>query len=335
MNWTTAKHYTVKPTDPEELQGMARLKENEILLTQIAPINQTDWMFFSPWVSLGKLGKPKLAVAIGNFKQNYKNNLYSDAPELLAEAWQSVEKYHQDFIDFFGGDEITLPGYQLNKKFAEFQEVTTQKRLEASGIDPSKSLEELTEEAGLSKEEIEEAAENLGADAKTVAQFFDNKGKTKMVAPQVDLPPHLKKAEHVTVLTHPRWGQSFLLNHHQFKAMLEAEDWKSLPNSEALVRKYLEDADINASIWYRLAQQYPVQIEAILQEVLQRPNFKLETDLDTLMQEFDKPLETELPEIASVPIHLHNLFQDAVMEVSKDKSKSKVKNKKAGAGFQR
>jgi len=38
---------------------------------------------------MGKLGS-KLAVAIGNFKENYKTALYSDAPELLEQAWQSA-----------------------------------------------------------------------------------------------------------------------------------------------------------------------------------------------------------------------------------------------------
>lgn len=333
-NWTTDKQYLVKPNDLQEWGKMARLKVGEVILVQIAPINDTVWMFSSPWTSLGKLGKPKLAVAIGNFKENYKKHLYSDAPDLLSEAWRSVEKYHQEFIDFFGGDEVTLSGYQLGKKLAEFQELTTQKRLEESGIDSSKSLEELVEEAGISEEEMTNTAEALGADAKAVAQILSSKGKTKMVAPQIELPAHLKKAEQVTVLTHPRWGQMFLTTYSQFKVMLETEDWKSISNAESLVRRYLEDPEINAFIWHRLAQQYPIQLEAILREIIQRPEFDLKRDLDALLLDYNKPLETELPEIASVPIHLHNLFQEAVTEISKDKSKNKTK-KKTAVGFQR
>ena len=135
MNWLTEKHYIVKPTDAQTLEEMSRLKEGEILLTRIAPVTDTYWMFFGPYTLMGRLGKPKLAVAIGNFKDNYKNNLYGDAPELLEEAWQSVEQYNQQFVDFFGNDEITLPGYQLNKKIVEFQELMTEKRLAEAGID--------------------------------------------------------------------------------------------------------------------------------------------------------------------------------------------------------
>lgn len=332
MNWTTAKHYLVQFTSPTEAEKLKRLKQGEIILAQISPVAGKIWMFSSPVTQLGKLGKPKLAVAIGNFKENYKNHLYSDAPELLAEAWKSVEQYHQDFVDFFGSNEITLPGYQLNKKIHEFQELMTKKRLEAAGIDESKSLEELAAEAGVSQDEIEEAAESMGADPREVSQFFDSKGKAKMVTPKVDLPDSLKKAEQVTVLTHPRWGQAFLPTYHQFKALVEAEDWTTVPNGEALVRRYLEDPEIAAFVWHRLAEQHPDRLETILRSVLNRTDFDLKQDLDSVLLEFNKSLDTELPEIASVPIHLHNLFQEAIQEISKDKSKSKVK-RKAAAGF--
>ena len=334
MNWLTAKHYVVKPSNAQTIEQMTRFKEGEILLTRIAPVTDTYWMNSCPCTPMGKLGKPKLAVAIGNFKENYKTALYSDAPELLEQAWQSVEQYHQQFLDFFGSDEVTLPGHQLNKKIAEFQEVMMQRRLATAGIDESKTLAEVALEAGIGEEEIRAAAESAGADSKQVSQLFDSKSTTKMVMPKVDLPAELRKAERVTALSHPRWGQMFLPTYSQFKTLLEAEDWQSIEGSEKLIRYYLENPTINAFVWQRLAQQYPTQLEKVLQTVLKRPNFQLDRDLDALLQEFNKPIEPELPEIASVPLHLDNLFQAAVGEVDKTKSKSTSK-KKTVVGFQK
>ncbi|MBN4002324.1 hypothetical protein [Nostoc sp. LPT] len=334
-NWLTDKHYIVKPNNTQTLQAISRLKVGEILLTRISPVTDSYWMFSGPYTIMGKLGKPKLAVAIGNFKENYKSNLYSDAPDLLEEAWQSVEKYHQQFVDFFGTDEITLPGYQLNKKIAEFQEVITEKTFAAAGIDTSKSLAEVAEAAGIGDEEIKAAAQEFGADSNVVSEMFNSKSsKSKMVMPKVDLPAELKKAEQVTALSHPRWGQMFLPTYSKVQAILSAEDWQSVQGGEKLIRYYLEDKSINAFIWHRLAQQYPTQLENLLQTFLQRPEFRLENDLDTLLQEFHKPIEPELPDIASVPIHLHNLFQEALGEVNKSKPKGKGQQKPA-KGFQR
>jgi hypothetical protein len=96
----------------------------------------------------------------------------------------------------------------------------------------------------------------------------------------------------------------------------------------------LEDKNINAYIWHRLAQKYPTQLEKVLQDFLQCPEFSLSNDLDTLLQEYGKPIEPELPEIASVPLHLHNLFQEALAEVNKSKPKGKGE-KQPVKGFQR
>jgi hypothetical protein len=335
VNWLTEKHYIVKPTDAITIQEMLRFKVGEIFLTRIAPVTDTEWMFFGSHTLMGKLGKPKLAVAIGNFKDNYKNNLYGDAPDLLEEAWLSVEKYHQEFVDFFGSDEITLSGYQLNKKIVEFQELMTEKRLAEAGIDTSKSLAEAAEAAGIDEEEIKAAAEELGADSKVVSQVFNNKSaNNKMVMPKVDLPAELRKAEQVTALSHPRWGQMFFPTYGKLKAILEADDWQKIEGSEKLIRYFLEDKSINAFVWYRLAEQYPTQLEKVLQTYLQRPDFRLETDLKPLLQQFNKLIEPELPEIASVPLHLHNLFQEALGDVNKSKSKDKGK-KPTTKGFQR
>ena len=335
MNWLTAKSYTVKSNDPAALEEMQRFKLGEILLTQIAPINETEWTFSAPWKVMGNLGKPKLAVAIGNFKQNYKESLYSDAPELLEEAWRSVERYHQDFLDFFGSDAMTLPGYQLGKKIAEFQEVLTKKQLAEAGIDESKSMADLAAEAGMDEAEIEAAAAAMGADAKAVSTMLKSKeAAAKMVTPKLELPPELKKAENVTVLAHPRWGQMFLPTYTQFETLLQADDWQTVPGAEKLVRKYLDDAAINAFVWHRLAAAHPAKLEAVLRSLLDRPTFDLKADFDPLLQQHKKPLQPELPEIASVPVHLHELFQEALKEVSKAKPKEKD-GQKPKKGFQR
>lgn len=336
MNWLTAKHYVVKPNDPITLQEMGRFKDGEILLTRISPVTDAYWMFSGPCTPMGRLGKPKLAVAIGNFKDNYRDALYSDAPDLLEQAWESVAEYHHEFVDFFGSDEVTLPGYQLNQKFTELQERLTQRKLAAAGIDDSKSLSELAEEAGVTREELEAAAEQAGADATEVSRVFDSsQGTPKMVMPKVELPAELKKAEQVTVLTHPRWGQVFLPTYTQFKTILESEDWETNPATPKMVRQYLEDPTINAFIWHRLVEQYPNRLETVLQTFLGRKEFQLQSDLDALLQEHGKPLDPQLPEIASVPLHLNNLFQEALTEVNKSTSKNKGKKKqKTGRGFQ-
>ncbi|MBA2749263.1 MAG: hypothetical protein H0U45_11120 [Tatlockia sp.] len=116
--------------------------------------------------------------------------------------------------------------------------------------------------------------------------------------------------------------------------MLEAQDWQSIEGAEKLIRYYLENPSINVFIWQRLAQQSPQQLEKMLQQFLELPNFKVEQLTALLQDKFNKSLEPELPETASVPVHLNNLFEEAIAEVNKSKSKSKT-SKKANSGFQK
>jgi hypothetical protein len=332
MNWLTAKRYQVKIKSPQEQKQLSRVKAGEILLARIAPVTDTYWMFSGPWVLLGKLGKPKLAVAIGNFKQYYQKYLYSDAPELLAESWRSVEQYHDEFVDFFGSDELTLSGYELNKKMIDFQKKALQNRLNKSGIDRAELLQNLAETTAISQGETPELSAAVSTASQTMEQLLAEQETPKMVMPEIQLPEHLKKAEYVTALSHPRWGQMFLTNYHQLKTFLEEPDLQQLQELKKLVDRCLADGEMNAYVWYRLARQYPEAMNRLLQTVLERPNFDIRQDLALLLQKFNKPLEPELPETASVPLHLHQLFQAAFMEVNKPQPKGNNKRQSKG-GF--
>jgi hypothetical protein len=332
MNWLSAKHYSVYP-GPETPVDFSKLQPGEILLARIAPLGEETWMFSGPWTLLGRLSKPKLAVAIGNFKQHHKASLYADAPELLEQAWQSVQQYHQSFLDFFGSDEVTLSGYELGKKLAEFQTVLAEQQLAALGTEGMTDLAS-TMADGVSEDEITAMAEKLGVNPKQAAQVLKGGATNSMVTPKVELPPELKKADQVTVLAHPRWGQTFLPTYHRWATILATPIGQEAPGAEKLVRQYLDDPAITPYVWERLAAQYPAQLEHLLRTVLGRSDFQIATDLHPLLQEFHKPLDPELPEIASVPQHLHDLFQAALAEVSKTAVKEKSKSK-ATKGFQR
>ena len=327
MNWLTAKTYKVYGHSQMSEKETSRWQPGEIILCIIAPVNEGEWFFFSDRIIKGRLSQPKLAVAVGEFRDNYPEFLYADAPDLLESAWSSVAVYHREFVDYFGSDRLTLPGYQLNRKIGELQQIMSQKKLAEAGIDSSKSLSEMLEESGRSEAEFTETATDLGADAQAVANLMENKHKS-MVTPKVDLPPEIKQAEAVTVFSHPRWGQMFLPTYQKFTALLDSEDPASPETSQLLVRKYLEQPEANYYVWQQLKQEHSQALEKLLHDYLGQTDFNLETDLDRLLLKYDKPSTPQLPSIASVPVHLNNLFEAAVTQVQKTKSKSKKKKKK-------
>ncbi|NJK39133.1 MAG: hypothetical protein HC835_17390 [Oscillatoriales cyanobacterium RM2_1_1] len=331
-NWLTDKEYSVFLTAEVSEIEVKRWQPGEILLTRIAPLDAKTWMLSGACIPKGKLSKPKLAVAIGEFQKKYKNSLYGDAPELLEQAWKSVAYYDQNFVDFFGSDQVALPGYQLNQKIAELQNQLVQQQLESAGIDSSKSMQELVNEAGADEVEFELAAIEAGADTKIIERVMKDKLST-MTTPKVELPEDIRRAEKVTVFSHPHWGQMFVPSYSQFVDVLNNKKLQEEIDTTKLVLKYLKDPKINTFIWYRLREKYPDQLERALQIALHRPDLSLNQDLDSILQEFNKPLKPDLPEIASIPKHLNDLFEQAVAQVSlskttsKSKSESKLKSK--------
>ncbi|MEL7075894.1 MAG: hypothetical protein AAGM46_08225 [Cyanobacteria bacterium J06582_2] len=329
MNWLTAKTYQVCGHSLLPEKETQRWQPGEIILAILAPLDSAQWFFFSDRIIKGRLSQPKLAVAIGEFRDNYPDFLYADAPELLSQAWSSVAVYHQQFVEHFGSDHLTLPGYKLNQEIGKLQQKMSQKKLAEAGIDSSKSLADVLTEAGKEQAEFTEVAEDLGINAQAVDKLVANQDKLSMATPKLDLPPEIKQAETVTAYSHPKWGQMFLPGFDRFIDLLNSPD-NSSEELSLLAGKYLEKPEANYYVWQQLAQEYPSAIEKILQEHLKRNNFQLESDLADLLIEYNKPSTPELPAIASVPIHLNNLFEAAVAQVQKTKSKSKKKKKKKG-----
>lgn len=333
MNWLTAKTYQVYGHSEMPEKEVKKWQPGEIILTILAPINDREWFFFGDRIIKGRLSQPKLAVAIGEYRDNYPEFLYADAPELLEQAWESVAVYHQEFVDYFGSDRVTLPGYKLNQKIGELQQIMSKKKFAEAGIDDSKSLSEMLAESGTDETEFAETATDLGADAEAVAKIINNKNKLSMVTPKVDLPPELKQAEAVTVFSHPRWGQIFLPTYEKFTSLLTQENPETQDISQVLVRKYLEQPEANYYVWQQLKQAYPQALAKLLQSYCHQQNFNLETDLEPLLLEYNKPTTPQLPAIASVPLHLNNLFESAVAQVQKTKTKTKTQKKKSKKGF--
>ena len=336
MNWLTEKTYGVciDSSRPEEV--ISRFSPGEIVLARLLPITAERWIFSGPLTLLGKLGKPKLAVAIGNFKKWFPHHLYGDAPELKEAAWESVQQQYDDFLEFFGTPPMTLSGYELNKKVQAYQAVTTERQLSEAGLDSDKSLQEMAQDAGVSEEEISAALSEVGEENAVARKLLESKQSLKMVMPKVSLPEDLRRAEKVTVFSHPRWGQTFLKDYSRLVELLENghDETEAL---DRLVLKYLENEQANAHVWQKIAQSHGEAVEPVLQRVLENSEFDIESDLNSVLAKYEKPLTPELPDSASVPLHLHNLFQEAMQMVGKsDKPKnskhSKKKRKKSGFG---
>ena len=340
MNWLTQKRYSVRANSALVAEVSARLEVGEIVLARLLPVAAGEWTFSGPMTLLGKLGKPKLAVAIGNFRQWFPQQLYGDAADLQEAAWASVKRQYDDFLAFFGSEKVTLSGYELTKKLQAYQDMATEKGLTEAGIDSDKSLKELVKESGASEEDIDEALSAVGEESKAAKKLLESGQSLKMVTPKIKLPDELRRAEAVTVLVHPRWGETFLTDYARLETLLEKPSLSEEETTliDRLVLKYLKDDKVILPVWQRLASEHGAAVEAALRRVMAQPEFDIERDLLGAIAKHGKSLAPQMPESASVPEHLDALFKSVLKSLGKNadgqssgKKKAK-KKKKSGFG---
>ena len=339
MNWLTEKVYSVRANSALVAEVSARLEVGEIVLARLLPVAAGEWTFSGPMTLLGKLGKPKLAVAIGNFRQWFPQQLYGDAPELQMAAWDSVKQQYDDFLAFFEAEKVTLSGYELTKKLQAYQDMATEKSLTEAGIDSDKSLKDLVKESGASEEDIDEALSAVGEESKAAKMLLESNQSLKMVTPKIKLPDELRRAEAVTVLVHPRWGETFLTDYARLETLLEksSADEEEAALIDRLILKYLKDDKVILPVWQRLASEHGAAVETALRRVLDRPDFDIEQDLLGAIAKYGKSLSPQMPESASVPEHLDQLFKSVLKSLGKkadgqSSGKKKAKKKKSGFG---
>ena len=277
---------------------------------------------------MGKLGIPKLAVAVSNFKDNHPDAVYADAPDLLDKSWKSVASLHTEFMNVFGQAEVTLPVPALQEKLNILQSQLSANKLDSAGLDSNQSLDHLLNSPELA--EVQSAASSSGGDSKA-AKFLKNKQSLAMAIPRLEIPAALKHSPRVTVLSDERWGQVFLDNYEAMISCLESYQGDLAAEDRKNLQIFLEKPEYSAFVWARLLDQYPLQLQTLLKDYLQDESFEIERDLPTLLTSYGKPIEPTLPETASIPLHLHTLLQEAVQKVSISKSKGRSRpSKKRG-----
>lgn len=186
---------------------------------------------------------------------------FIDNPERIEAAYNIQKEEHEDFVTFFGSDEILLEGARLEDKLKEFYHYRFfQKRLE---------------------------------NGETIAKTFQERYH------QAPLPPHFAFGEHlhaekdIGVIYDLTEGLMFLVHYHAFEQIFAHPEQLQTDAkgkvARQLIMSYLEDPNISMLPFQRMIQRYPEQAIAVFKHVLKRKRFDIEKDLALLVQRF-KPM---------------------------------------------
>jgi hypothetical protein len=104
--------------------------------------------------------------------------------------------------------------------------------------------------------------------------------------PEMSFPEELLKSNDVGIVFDDLSGQHYLVNYSLMLNIFQNPDESKIQRYREDILTYLEDSTISPYVLKRLFLRYPQNTEFIIRKILDRPEFDLEKDFDSLMDEF-------------------------------------------------
>jgi hypothetical protein len=104
--------------------------------------------------------------------------------------------------------------------------------------------------------------------------------------PEMKFPKGLLKSKDVGIIFDELSGQHYLINYGIILNILQSPDEVKIERHREDLLTYLKDETIAPHLLRRLLFKFPQNAEFIIQKILERPQFSLEKDFDSLMDEF-------------------------------------------------
>ena len=104
--------------------------------------------------------------------------------------------------------------------------------------------------------------------------------------PEMNFPKGLLKSEDVGIVFDELSGQHYLVNYGLMFNIFQSPDDLKIQRYKKNILTYLEDQTISPYVLKKLFFKYPQNAEFIIQKILDRAEFSLEKDFDSLMDEF-------------------------------------------------
>jgi hypothetical protein len=104
--------------------------------------------------------------------------------------------------------------------------------------------------------------------------------------PEMNFPEGLLKSKDVGIVFDELSGQHYLVNYGIILNVFQSPDELEIQRYKRDILTYLEDKTISPHVLRRLFFRFPQNSEIIIRKILDRPEFGLEKDFDSLMDEF-------------------------------------------------
>lgn len=245
--------------------ALAPMRPNSFLIARLVPVDD-EWLLSGishtlPASSRRDVREMADMLALRRPELAFRN------PEKLERAWELQRKEREDFISFFGADQLVIPGHELQERLQAYHHFLIHERRDAEGRTSAERAEKL-----------------YGAVPET---------------PSIELDPNLVERETVGVIFDEVEGMNFFPDFGLVQEAFAAPELVSEDPYHDAVLSYLESPGIAPLPLRRLAERDPEHASQVFRQVLRQPTFDWNRDGEELFRRY-KPNYVERAPLPSV-----------------------------------
>lgn len=270
-NLINEREYTVYATVSRE-EADLDLDPGDFVTTRIVPA--LGFHIFSGVFSVArtdgslqqKAGFYKTAVDI---QLKHPARAFQDNEIKLQKSRRAVRDQYDDFLTFFGTDEVSGSGREILQQYQKFFEYQV--------------FEKINPDSGL-----------------TPAASYERKTSIAYEPPTARLPEDVLASRDVAMLCDPEEGLSFLIQYHQFLDIFENPDMHlERFETEDLVCGYLEAESVSDIPFRKAARRFPENFKKVMEYLSKQRGFDA-IEIDDLMREFKPHCFNKLPTTVAI-----------------------------------
>jgi hypothetical protein len=213
-----------------------------------------------------RAGIYKTAVDI---QMQYPAKAFQDNAKKLQKSRQAVRNQYDDFMTFFGTDEVLGNGNEILQQYQAFFDY--------------QAFEKVNPDTGL-----------------TPAAFYEQDTGKAYKPPIVQLPEEVLENEDVAMLCDSEEGLSFLIQYRQFLDIFKDPDMHlGRFEAEDLVLGYLETESISDIPFKKVAKRFPGNFKKVMEYLGGQKGFGA-VEIDDLMREFKPHSFNKLPTTVTI-----------------------------------
>lgn len=243
------KYYVSKESINEELDI------SEYLIARLLPIDKDLYIFSNIIYKLDIDENTHIYNLVAQFELDYPQAAFLDNKNKIESSYRIQAMEYEDFVEFFGNDEIIAKGSEISGKLKEFYHYRYfQKKDKESG--------------------------------KTIAKIFREKYGVHPELPIINFPEEVTQLEEVGIVYDLVEGLNLFPWYGIFSEIFNNEDFRNIPGYKECVMEYLKSESISTLPFKKVLKRNPEAFANVFKDILNRKRFNIPEDFNKLMEKY-------------------------------------------------